>query len=60
MTVYKNGKDDLAVKSMDLVMKDANNEKSKTTYSCSAFTIAGDCSTKPNKECSKDVICFKK
>ena len=60
MTVFKNGKDDLSVKSMDLVMKDPKNEKNKTTYTCSAFTITGDCSTKTNKECSKEVICFKK
>ena len=60
MTVFKNGKDDLSVKSMDLVMKDPKNEKSKTTFTCSAFTITGDCSTKTNKECSKEVICFKK
>jgi len=60
MTVFKNGKDDLSVKSMDLVMKDATNEKNKTTFTCSAFSIKGDCKTQPNKECSKEVICFKK
>ena len=58
--MFKNKKDDMSVKSMDFVMKDAANEKNKTTFTCGAFSIKGDCSKNTNKECSKELICFKK
>ena len=57
MTIFKNKKDDMSVNGIDIVMKNAQNEKEKTTFSCSGFTLTGDCS---KKECSKDLICFKK
>ena len=55
ISVIKNGKDDLSVKSLDLIMKNPSNEKEKTTYSCRGFTITGDCSLKPNKQCVKSL-----
>ena len=55
ISVIKNGKDDLSVKNLDLIMKNPLNEKEKTTYSCRGFTITGDCSLKPNKQCVKSL-----
>ena len=55
ISVIKNGKDDLSVKSLDLIMNNPTNEKEKTTYSCRGFTITGDCSLKPNKQCVKSL-----
>jgi len=60
VTIFKNGKDDMSVNSIDLIMNNSKNAKEKTTFRCSGFSIKGDCGTKTNKECSKDLICFKK
>merc|ERR1711981_1555965 len=60
VTIFKNKKDDMSVNSLDIVMNNPKNDKEKSTFTCSAFSIKGDCSTKTNKECSKDLICFKK
>ena len=34
-------------------------KKEKITFTCRSFSITGDCSKLPNKECSKDLICSK-
>ena len=60
VTMFKNKKDDMSVKSLDIIMKNAQNDKEKITFTCRSFSFAGDCSKLPNKECSKDLICLKK
>ena len=60
VTMFKNKKDDMSVKSLDIKMKNAQNDKEKITFTCRSFSITGDCSKLPNKECSKDLICLKK
>jgi hypothetical protein len=57
VTLFKNKKDDMSVKSMELVMKNSKNAQEKTTFKCSGFSVIGDCSAKTNKECSKEITC---
>ena len=61
LSLIKDGKDDLSVRSLDFTMKNPLKEKEKTTYSCRGFSVIGDCSTKPNKQCTKDLgLCLQK
>ena len=49
----------MSVKSLDFVMKNPLNEKETTTYKCNGFSVVEDCTTRPNKECVKDLgFCF--
>ena len=59
LSIIKNGKDSMTVKSLDFVMKNPLNEKETTTYKCNGFSVLEDCTKRPNKECVKDLgFCF--
>ena len=52
--LVKDEKDDLVVRKLDFVMKNPLNDKEKTTYSCSGFSVVGDCKLNIDKVCTKD------
>ena len=61
MFLIKDGKENLEVRKLDFVMKNPLNEKEKTTYSCSGFSVVGDCKKNADKVCTKDLgTCLQK
>ena len=47
----------MSVKKLDFVMKDPLNDTSKTTYTCSGFSVTGNCDQTKTKQCIKELVC---